>query len=243
MDLQKLTGYIRRASEDFGMIGKGDRIAVGVSGGKDSLSLLMGLKKMSAFFPAEYGLEAITVSLGLKGEDYSPAERVCEQWGIPYGIVRTDIGEIVFESRREKNPCSLCSKMRKAALNKEAVRKGCNKVAYGHNRDDVIQTFFLSMFYEGRISTFSPVTYLDREKLYVIRPLVYVPESEILGFIRRNGIGVVESACPANGRTKREEIKDLIKDYRSVYKNFDAKVFGAIKRSRIDGWEREETDG
>ncbi|MCL2462181.1 MAG: tRNA 2-thiocytidine biosynthesis TtcA family protein [Defluviitaleaceae bacterium] len=236
MTLQKLMGYIRRAAQDYGMIQAGDRIAVGVSGGKDSMSLLLGLAAMRAYLPEKYELEALTVSLNATGADFSRVTKLCDEIGVRHTIIESNIAEVVFDIRKENNPCSLCAKMRKGALNPEAVRLGCNKVAYAHNRDDVIQTFFLSLFYEGRIGAFQPVTRLDKHDLTVIRPLMYVPEKSVIGFVRENGVPIVKNPCPTNGNTKREEMKDMIREYRTRFKSFDEKVFGAIKRSGIDGW-------
>lgn len=236
MEFRRLLSYIRKAVTDYNMIKDGDRIAVGISGGKDSLSLLMGLKAMQRFFPEKYELEAITVSLGLPNFDLSKIHELCDSIGVRYTVVNTDIGEIIFDARKEKNPCSLCSKMRKGALNTEAVKLGCNKIALGHNKDDVIQTLFLSLFYEGRLHTFSPVTYLDRMDIHSIRPIIYVPEADIVSFVKRNNVPVVKSPCPVDGYTKREKIKEFVKIQNNEYIDFSEKVFGAIKRSNINGW-------
>ena len=172
MKLQKLLSYVRRAVDDYHMIEEGDKIAVGVSGGKDSICLLIALKHLQRFYPKHFELEAITVSLGLPGAVYDDIQALCDSIGVPYTVVNTDIGQIIFEERKEKNPCSLCAKMRKGALNTKAEELGCNKVALGHNKDDVVETFFMSLFYEGRINCCAPVSYLDRSKLYSIRPLM-----------------------------------------------------------------------
>ena len=164
MKLQKLLSYVRRAVDDYTMIETGDRIAVGISGGKDSLSLLVALKALQRFYPAKFELEAVSVSLGFESMDFSPIQRLCDEMGIKYTIVKTDIAEIIFDARKEKNPCSLCAKMRKGALNDAVESLGCNKIALGHNRNDIIETFFMAMFYEGRIYTFSPVTFLDKKR-------------------------------------------------------------------------------
>ena len=229
--------HIRRAADDYGMIKDGDRIAVGISGGKDSLSLLVALQAMKRFYPAEYELEAVTVSLGFVDFDVSPVRRLCDGIGVRYTVKETDIGEIIFGARMEPNPCSLCSRMRKGALHDEAVRLGCNKVALGHNRDDAVQTFFMSMFYNGTLHCFSPVSYLDRKGLTCIRPLVYVPERDVVSFVKSSGIEPVKSPCPADGYTKREEIKGFINEQRRNYDRFDEKVFGALKRSGLCGWQ------
>lgn len=236
MKLQQLLSHVRKACDDYDMIADGDKIAVGISGGKDSLSLLVALKAMQRFYPKKFDLVAVTVSLGIDGFDFAPVQKLCDEIGVEYHIVETDIGKIIFDDRKEKNPCSLCSKMRKGALNDKAKALGCNKVAYGHNKDDVIETFFMALFYEGRVYTFKPVTYLDKSDLYTIRPLIYTPEPDIVSFVHKNGITVVKSCCPVNGKTKREELKTFVKQQAKSYKDFEEKIFGAIKRSDIDGW-------
>lgn len=240
MKLQKLLSYIRRAVDDYGMINDGDRIAVGVSGGKDSLALTMALKALQRFYPNRFELAAISVSLGFEGMDFSPVAAFMSDIGVEYRIVNTDIGEIVFDERREKNPCSLCAKMRKGALHDEMERMGFNKAALGHNRDDVTETLLMSLFYEGRIHTFSPVTYLDRKKITSVRPMIYVPEKEITGFARAENLPVVKNTCPADGNTKREDIKNLISELKHNFDHIDEKLLGAIQRSAIDGWQQKE---
>ncbi len=237
MKLQRLMSYVRRALDDYNMINTGDKIAVGLSGGKDSIALLMALKGIQRFYPNKFELEAITVSLGFENMDFSPMVKLCKEIDVQYTIETTDIGQIIFDERKESNPCSLCSKMRKGALNEAAKNHGCNKIALGHNKDDVIQTFLLSLFYEGRINTFSPVTYLDRMDLYSIRPLIYVREKEVKYYINKNNLQVIKNNCPANGNTKREEVKNLIYSLEKQYANLDEKVFGAIQRSGLSGWE------
>lgn len=239
MKHQKLLSYVRRAVDDYHMIEEGDKIAVGVSGGKDSLCLLIALKSLQRFYPKHFELEAITVSLGLAGTVYDDIEAFCKEIDIPYTLVKTDIGQIIFYERKEKNPCSLCAKMRKGALNDKADELGCNKVALGHNKDDVVETFFMSLFYEGRINTFAPVSYLDRKKLYSIRPLMYVPEQEAKSYITKNNIQIVKNPCLADGNTKREETKQLLAQLSKDYNNLQEKVFGAIQRSYLKGWKIE----
>ena len=239
MKHQRLLSYVRRAVDDYKMINEGDKIAVGLSGGKDSICLLLALSDLRRFYPNKFELCAITVSLGFEGTDWSPMEELCKKINVDYHVLNTDIGEIIFNERKESNPCSLCAKMRKGALNDKAEDLGCNKIALGHNRDDINETFFMSLLYEARINTFAPVSYLDRKKLYSIRPLMYVPESEIKGYINQNGYSVVKNPCPADGNTKREEIKNFIKDLGKQYNNIDGKIFSAIQRSNIKGWEKE----
>ncbi len=243
MKLQRILSFVRRAVEDYAMIEEGDRIAVGISGGKDSLALLTALKALQGFYPKKFDIEAITVSLGFEGMNFDSVKELCDKIGVGYTVVDTDIAEIIFEARKEKNPCSLCAKMRKGALNDAAQKLNCNKVALGHNRDDIIETFFMSMFYEGRIHTASPVTYLDRKKIKSIRPLIYVPEKDIKAFVKTEGINVVKNKCPADGNTKREFIKNFIKQQAKVYDNFETIVFGAIKRSSIVGWQMSDKEG
>lgn len=239
MKLQKLLSYVRRAVDDYHMIAEGDKIAVGVSGGKDSLCLLVALRHLQRFYPQKFTLEAITVSLGLPGAKYDDIQAFCDTLGVPYHLVETEIGQIIFEERKEKNPCSLCAKMRKGALNTKAEELGCNKIALGHNKDDVVETFFMSLFYEGRINCFAPVSYLDRSKLYSIRPLMYVPEWECRSFVNKSGIEIVKNPCLADGNTKRQETKELLAELSQQYDHLQEKVFGAIQRSNLKGWNGE----
>ena len=236
MKHQKLLSYVRKAVEDYGMISAQDHIAVGVSGGKDSLCTLLALASLRRFYPAPFRLTAITVSMGLEGMDFSPVAQLCETIEVPYSIVETDIGPIIFDERKEKNPCSLCSKMRKGALHDRAQQLGCNKIALGHNKDDILETFFLSLFYEGRIHTFAPKSFLDRKQLWSIRPLMYVPEGEIRSYVRQNNLPIVKNPCPADGTTKRQQIKELIASLSKEYDNLEGKVFSAIRHSAIPGW-------
>ncbi len=239
MKLQKLLSYVRRAVDDYDMIAEGDKIAIGISGGKDSLCLLVALRHLQRFYPKKFTLEAITVSLGLPGAKYDDIQAFCDTLGVPYHLVETDIGQIIFEERKEKNPCSLCAKMRKGALNTKAEELGCNKVALGHNKDDVVETFFMSLFYEGRLNCFAPVSYLDRSKLYSIRPLMYVPEWECRSFVSKSDIKIVKNPCLADGNTKRQETKELLANLSETYDHLQEKVFGAIQRSNLKGWNGE----
>jgi len=229
--------------DDYNMIEEGDRIAVSMSGGKDSTALLVALTQMRRFYPKKYTIEGISVSLGLPGADFSNMQKLCDELGVKYTVIKTDIGEIIFEARKEKNPCSLCTKMRKGAFNDVAKANGCNKIAYGHNKDDVIETLFLSLFYEGRIFSFAPVTYLDRMDMTAIRPLIYVPEMDVTGFIKQNKIGLSYNNCTVDGKTKRQQIKDFLSESAEIYPDFYEKIFGAIARSDISGWgKRNESD-
>jgi tRNA 2-thiocytidine biosynthesis protein TtcA len=234
--IKRILGQTRKAIQDYGMICEGDRIAVGVSGGKDSLTLLIALRKLMDFYPARFEIKAVTIATGIGEPDYNPVAKLCEDIGVEYIIEDTILGKIVFEARQESNPCSLCANLRRGALNNTALRLGCNKVALAHNRDDVIETLLLSLFYEGRIHTFSPVTYLDRKGVYIIRPLIYVEEKQIKAFIRENGLHTVDNPCPACGHTKRHYIKDLLQDLSVENRKVKNNIFGAIKRSGLDGW-------
>jgi tRNA(Ile)-lysidine synthase TilS/MesJ len=242
MKMQRLLSYVRRAVDDYDMIQDGDRVAVGISGGKDSLTMLLALKAMQRFYPHKYELEAISVSLGFEGMDFSPVQKFCDEIGVRYTVVETEIAPIIFGERKEKNPCALCAKMRKGALNDMVEKLGCNKIALGHNKDDVVETLFMSLFYEGRIHCFSPKTFLSRRKISSIRPLIYVPEGEVKGFATSNNLPVIKNKCPADGNTKREEIKNFIKRQAKEYDNFEDVIFGAIKRSELEGW-RDKYDG
>ena len=211
MKLQKLLSYVRRAVDDYSMIEEGDKIAVGISGGKDSICLLVALKHLQRFYPKRFELEAITVSLGLPGASYDGIQALCNELGVHYTVVETDIGKIIFDERKEKNPCSLCAKLRNGALNQKIKELGCNKVAYAHHMDDMIETMVLSMIFEGRFYSFSPVTFLDRMELTVIRPMMYVSEAEVKGFRNKYNLPVVENPCPVDGVTKRQYAKDLVR--------------------------------
>jgi len=232
---KRILGQVRKAIEDYNMIEDGDRIAVGVSG-KDSIVLLIALRQLQNFYHKKFSLEAVTLTLGIGECDLTYTKNLCAELGVNYTVEETLIGKIVFEEREEDNPCSLCANLRRGALHNTAKALGCNKVALGHHRDDVIETFMLSTLYEGRIHTFSPVTYLDRKELFLIRPLIYVEEWEVRSFVKANEIIPIKNPCQVNGKTKRQYIKELL--YTMGKENRDAKdnIFGAIKRSGIDGW-------
>ena len=236
MNLQQLMSYARRAIDDYEMISEGDHIAVGISGGKDSLTLLYALHGLKRFYPKHFELEAITVDLGHKGFDVTPVQHLCEEMDIPYTVVKTEIAQIIFEERKESNPCSLCAKMRKGALNEAIKKTGCNKVAYAHHKDDIVETMLLSLIYEGRFHSFSPKTYLDRMDLTVIRPLMYVKEADIKGFKNKYDLPVIKSPCPADGYTKREYAKNLLQQLNQENPGVKERMFSAIVNGNIQGW-------
>jgi tRNA(Ile)-lysidine synthase TilS/MesJ len=218
------------------MIEDGDKIAVGISGGKDSLTLLTALAHMRRFYPKKYELVAITIDLGFNNLNLDKITEFCKDLDVEYVIVKTDIAQIVFEERKEKSPCSLCAKMRKGALNDAMKAKGVNKIAYAHHKDDVVDTMMMSLIYEGRFHTFAPVTYLDRTDLHVIRPLIYMNEADVIGFVNKNNIPVVKSPCPVDKHTKREYVKDLLKDLNRENPGVKQRMFTAIKDSNLNGW-------
>ena len=208
--MKEILGCIRRADQDFRMIESGDRVAVGVSGGKDSVLLLYALSLYRRFSPHPFALEAVTLTTGLEPFDLTPIHVLCEKLDVPYTVRETQIGRIVFEERHEKNPCALCSKMRRGALNDLCVERGINKLALGHHRDDALETLLMSMLYEGRIHTFQPVTHLARSGMTQIRPMIYVSEKDVIHYVKALSLPVVPSPCPANGYTKREDMKALL---------------------------------
>lgn len=235
MELQRLLSFTRKAVDDYHLIDPGDKIAIGISGGKDSLTLLYALHGLRRFYPNPFELMAVSVDLGFQGMDFGPISMLCKQMEIPYRIVETNIAQIVFENRKEDNPCSLCAKMRKGALNEAVKAAGCNKVAYAHHKDDVVETLLLSMIFEGRFHTFKPDTYLDRMQLHVIRPLLYVNEADIIGFMNKTALPVVKSTCPADGYTKREYAKDLLKSMNKDHPGTKERLFTAIQNQLYQG--------
>ncbi|RKD32315.1 tRNA 2-thiocytidine biosynthesis TtcA family protein [Thermohalobacter berrensis] len=214
--MKKILGAIRKAVQDYDLIQDGDRIAVGVSGGKDSTTLLYGLKLFQRFSPVKYELEAVTIALGFEDFDLTPIKEFCKKIDVPYTVKDTYIAQVVFDIRKEKNPCSLCARMRRGAIHDLIKERGCNKLALGHHADDAIETLFMSMLYEGRVCTFLPQTYMSRKDIHVIRPMVYAEEREIIGAVRRNNIPTVKSPCPMDKNSKREYMKQLLRD---IYKD------------------------
>lgn len=228
MKAQKLFSYVRRAVSDYDMIKSGDKIAVGISGGKDSLALLYALNGLKKFYPESFEIVALTVDLNFDIQDFDKIQEFCNNMDVEYHIIKTDIADIVFHQRKETNPCSLCAKMRKGSLNEYAKKLGCNKIAYAHHKDDLIETMFLSLIYEGRFHCFAPVTYLDRMDLTVIRPLMYVPEMDVIGFTNKYELPVAKSKCPVDGHTKREYVKQLVRQLNEENPGCKERFFRAI---------------
>ncbi len=238
MKLQQLLSYTRKAIDDYKMIAKDDKIALGISGGKDSLALLYAMHGIKRFYPIPFTLEAISIDLGIAETDYSRIRALCESMEIPFHVVKTQIGEIIFDERKETNPCSLCAKMRKGAFNDRAKELGCSKLAYAHHKDDVIETLLMSLIFEGRYHSFSPVTYLDRSDITLIRPLIYVNECDIVGFKNRYELPVFKNPCPADGYTKREYTKDLIKKLTEENPGLRERLFHAVTDGPLPAWQK-----
>lgn len=236
MKLQQVLSVTRKAVDDYHMIESGDKIAVGISGGKDSLTLLYALHGLQRFYPKPFTLEAITVDLGFEGVSMEPIQKLCEELGIHYTVISTEIYKIIFQDRKESNPCSLCAKMRKGALNETAKKLGCNKVAYAHHKDDVVETMLMSLIYEGRFHTFSPVTYWDRMGLTLIRPMIYMEEMDVIGFQHKYDLPVVKNKCPADGNTKREYVKNLLRKLIQENPGTKERMFTAIVNGNLKGW-------
>ena len=228
MKLQQLLSYTRKAVDDYQMIEEGDKIAIGVSGGKDSLTLLYALKGLQRFYPKHFELTAVTVNLGFEGFDLTAVKQLCEELEVPYHVIDTEIEDIIFRVRKEAHPCSLCAKMRKGALNTAVKELGCNKVAYAHHKDDLLESMMMSFLFEGRIHTFAPVTYLDRSGLTVIRPLLFLYEGDVKGFVKEYNLPVVKSPCPVDGSTKRENVKNLIGEINHQYPGAKARMIRAV---------------
>ncbi len=234
--LQKVLSRMRKAVEDYQMIEDGDHVAVGVSGGKDSLVLLLALKELQRFLPVRFELTAITLSLGFPGFDAESLTSLYGRLGVTGHIIETGIGNVVFNTRKEKNPCALCANMKRGVLHSTAANLGCNKVAFGHHMDDAIETMMMSLIYEGRIHCFSPVTELDRSGVTLIRPLIYAEEKMIRSCASKEGLTPIPSGCPVDGGTKRETVKQHIADLRKENPNIKASLFGAIQRAHLNGW-------
>ena len=236
MQLQRLLSYTRKAVDEYSMIQEGDHIAVGISGGKDSLTLLYALHGLKRFYPRKFDLSAVTVDLGFAYFNLEPIQNLCRELEVPYKIVKSDIYDILFNVRQESNPCSLCAKMRKGALNEAVKEMGCNKVAYAHHKDDIIETMLLSLIFEGRFYSFSPKTYLDRMDLTVIRPMMFIDEMEVIGFRNKYSLPVVKGKCPVDGHTKRQYAKELLRELNKEHPGTKERMFHAILTGDIKGW-------
>ncbi len=236
MRLQQVLSYVRRAIDDYGMIEEGDRIAVGISGGKDSLTLLYALHGLRRFYPKHFDIHAVTVDLGFQNLNLNEIKALCRKLELEYTVVETDIAQVIFQERKETNPCSLCAKMRKGALNQAMKDVGCGKVAYAHHKDDVVETMLMSLIFEGRFHTFAPVTFLDRTEITVIRPLIYMNEADVIGFVNKHAVPVVKSPCPADGYTKREYVKELLRRLNQENPGVKERMFAAIQSGGIKGW-------
>lgn len=236
--MQKILGHMRKAINEYDLIHNGDRICVGVSGGKDSIVLLHGLSLLRRFIGIDYEIIALTLDMGFNGTsgDFTPLADFCQKSEIEYHVIRTQIGEIVFDVRKEPNPCSLCARMRRGALHNAAVSLGCNKIALGHNYDDVVETFIMNLFTEGRIGCFSPISFLDRKQIHLIRPLVLAYEREIKKACLKNELPIIKSRCPADGSTNRQKTKEFIAEMEQNSHGFKDRIFGAMKRGNVDGW-------
>lgn len=236
MKLQRLYSLTRQAIDTYQMIDSGDKIAIGISGGKDSLTLLYALHGLMQFYPQRFDLCAITVDLGFDHMDLTVVKQLCEQLSVPYTIISTDIGKILFETRKESNPCSLCAKLRKGTFNVKARELGCNKIAYAHHSDDIIETMLLSLIYEGRFHSFSPKTYLDRMDLTVIRPMMLVSEADIIRFTQKYELPVCKNTCPVDGHTKRQYVKKITMQWEEENPGVKSRMLQAIRNGNIPGW-------
>jgi len=236
--MQRMLSYIRKAVDDYNMIEDGDKIAVGLSGGKDSITLLMGLKALQRFYSKKFEIIAISINPGFDFFDTNFLQNLCKEIGVQYIEEESHIKEIVFDIRKEKNPCSLCANLRRGILNSTAIREGCNKIALGHNEDDVLETFFLNLLYGGSINTFAPTSYMDRSQITLIRPLIYAPEKSIKTFVKKNDIKTMNKCCPMDGVSKKEDMKKLIGELQKEIPTVKTNIYGAIKRSNIKGWEK-----
>lgn len=236
--MQRILGYIRKACQEFNLIEDGDKIAVGVSGGKDSLVMLAGLAKMRVFFEKKYELHAISLDPRFENKDgdFSSVKRLCDELEVPFTLIRTDIADIIFNIRKEKNPCALCAKMRRGALHDAAKEQNCNKIALGHSFDDVIETFIMNLFREGRVGCFAPKSYLSRKDLTMIRPLVFAPESKIISCCRQNNFEVIKSLCPVDKLTERQRVKEFLEMKEREDNGFKQRIFGALRKNGNDGW-------
>lgn len=241
-DIQRILSHVRKAVEEYSMIENGDKIAVGISGGKDSLTLLCALAHLRIFLKKDFQLVAVTIDMGFESSDFSAIADLCKELEVEYKVVPTQIYEIIFNVRKEKNPCSLCARMRRGALHDAAKEIGCNKIALGHHFDDVAETFMLNLFFEGRIGAFAPVTYLSRKDLTLIRPLIYTREKEIKSFSNKESLPVTKSPCPADGHTERAKMKDYLAIFDKEHPGLYNRIVGAIQRGEVDGFHEDRID-
>ena len=241
--MQQIMGKMRAAMDQYRMLQEGDRLAVGVSGGKDSLVLLCALAQLKDYYPYSFQLTAITADpcFGGRETDFSRVEILCQSLGIPYLLRRTNLGTVIFEDRKEKNPCSLCARMRRGILHNMTREAGCNKLALGHHFDDAVQTFFMNLLYGGRLGCFSPISYLSRKELHLIRPMIFCEEKEIASAARRHDLPVVKSRCPADGITCRKQTEDLLSRLEKEFPDLKQKAMGSMQRAGLDGWGKSET--
>jgi tRNA(Ile)-lysidine synthase TilS/MesJ len=235
-ELKRMLSFVRRAVDDYEMISDGDVIGVGISGGKDSLALLETLAQMRRFYPKKYEVKAITVNMGFEGVDYSPIASLCESLGVEYRVANTDIAKIIFDVRKEPNPCSLCAKMRRGTLHATAQEMGCNKVALGHHFDDTVETFMMNLFFEGRLGCYSPVTYLSNRKITLIRPLIYATEKDVVYFANKRALPIVKNPCPEDHNTERENMKQLLASIERQNKGLRHRIFHAICKGELNGF-------
>ena len=235
-EMKRMLSFVRRAVDDYNMIEEGDRIAVGVSGGKDSLTLLAVMAALKRFYPKRFEVVGITIDTGFEGSDFSPVEEYCKALGVEYVVVKTEIAKIIFDVRKESNPCSLCAKMRRGSLHAAAQEAGCNKVALGHHYDDAVETFMMNLFFEGRLGCFSPVTYLSNRKIKLIRPMIYAQEKDVQYFTRRQTLPVITSLCPEDHATERENMKKLLAELERGNKGVKHRIFNAMCKGEIDGF-------
>ena len=240
--MQHFLGQVRRCVEDYHMIEAGDKVAVGVSGGKDSLLTLTALARLRDFYPISFQLEAITLETGTPGMSFDAVAELCRELEVPYTRIHVPVYQIVFEERKEKNPCSLCAKLRRGSLNTALTERGIHKIALGHHYDDAIETLLMNLLFEGRIGCFQPVTYLDRTGITQIRPLLYCREDDIRRTVERLRLPVVHNPCPANGSTRRQEVKDLIHQLEGRYPDIKQKLFGSLQRYPLYGWNLEQQE-
>lgn len=237
--MQRILSHMRKAIEEYNMIDEGDKIAVCLSGGKDSITMLHAFKALKRFYPKNFEIIAVSVDPGFEFFNTEFLQKICDDLEIPLFVEKSNAKEIVFDIRKEKNPCSLCANLRRGVINSIAIREGCNKIALGHNQDDVLETFLLNLLYTGNIGTFSPMSYMDRSKITLIRPLIYTPEKEARRFVKKNNLEVMKKVCPMDGTSKREDMKQLIFSLTKNIPMIRANLFGAIQRN-LDDWKIEK---